>query len=143
MPGGDISPLVLAFEMRHPATRLSAITRLAIALLCLACTGAFAAARGVERVDAVRGTAWMDATPGQQIAPARAPQFLGLLRDGQDADARGEPTRPGLGGPPHSATRFLLAARAVAPTIDALRTAARPPSLNRAPYYATAPPALP
>ncbi len=143
MSGGGVPSSQLDSGMRHPTTRRSTITRLAIALLCLACTGAFAAARGVERVDAVRGTAWMDAAPGQQIAPARAPQLLGLLRDGQRADTRAEPTRPGLGGPPHSATGFLLAARSVAPSIEALRTAARSPSLNRAPYYATAPPALP
>jgi hypothetical protein len=143
MPGGDISPLVLAFEMRHPATRLSAITRLAIALLCLACTGAFAAARGAVRVDAASGTAWMAAAPGQQIAPARTAHFLGLLRDGQRVDGRADPTRLGPGGPPHSAPRFFLALGAVAPRDDAWRTAARPPSLNRAPYDATAPPALP
>ncbi len=129
--------------MRHPATRRFAIRRFAIALLCLACTGAFAAARGVERVDAVRGTAWMDASSGQQIAPARTAQLLGLLRDGERADARAEQTRLGPGGPPHAAPRFLLAASTVTPRIAALRTAARPPSLNSAPYYATAPPALP
>jgi hypothetical protein len=129
--------------MRHPATRRFAITRFAIALLCLACTGAFAAVRGAERVDAVRGTAWMDASSGQQIAPARAPQLLGLLRDGQRPDVRPEPTRLGPGGPPHSAPHFfVLAARRIAPRAEALGTAARAPSLNRAPYQATAPPAL-
>jgi hypothetical protein len=129
--------------MRRSATRRFVFTRFAIALLCLACTGAFAAVRGVERVDAVRGTAWMDATPGQRIAPARTSQLLGLLRDGERTDARAEPTRLGPGGPPHSARHFFLAARSVAPRVEALRSAARPPSLNRAPYHATAPPALP
>lgn len=129
--------------MRHPATRRFAIRRFAIALLCLACTGAFAGARGIERVDAVRGTAWMAATPGQQIAPARTSQLLGLLRDGERADARAEQGRFGPGGPPHAAPRFLLALGVAAPRVEAWRTAARPPSLNRAPYDAIAPPALP
>lgn len=129
--------------MRNSATRRFATTRLVFALLCLACTGAFAAARGVVRVDAGSGTAWMAAAPGQEIAPARTSQLLGLLRDGQRVDARAEPTELGFAGPPHSASAFLLAAGTVAPRIAALRTAARPPSLNRAPYFATAPPALP
>lgn len=129
--------------MRHPATPRFHLTRLVLALLCLACTGAFAAARGVVRVDPLRGPGWMAAAPGDQLAPARTPDALTLLRDGQRVDSRAEARRLGLGGPPHSASRFLVAAITMAPRIETWRTAARPPSRNRAPYDATAPPALP
>lgn len=129
--------------MRHPATPRFHITRLVLALLCLACTGAFAAGRGVVQVDAVRGPGWMAATPGDHLAPARTPDALTLLRDGQRVDSRPEARRLGLGGPPHSASRFLVATITVAPRVEAWRTAARPPAWNRAPYDATAPPVLP
>ena len=134
---------MLTLEMRHPATQRFDFARLVLALLCLMCTGTFAAARGVVRVDAARGPGWVAAAPDQHLAPARTPEAIGLLRDGQRADTRAEARRLGLGGPPHSASRFLLAAGAVAPRVEAWRTAARPPSRNRAPYDATAPPALP
>ncbi len=129
--------------MRHAATRHLAIPRLVLALLCLACTGAFAVARGVARVDATSGTSWMAAPADQHLAPARTPQLLGLLRDGERVDARAGAECGGPAGPPHSAPHFLLATITVVPRVQALRAAARPPSRNRAPYYATAPPALP
>jgi hypothetical protein len=129
--------------MRHPATPRIHFTRLVLALLCLACSGTFAAARGLVRVDSLRGPGWMAATPGDQLAAARTPDALTLLRDGQRVDSRADARRLGLGGPPHSASRFLVATITVAPRVEAWRTAARPPSRNRAPYDATAPPALP
>ena len=134
---------MLPFDMRRPATPRSDIARLAFALLCLACTGAFAVARGVVRMDVPSGPRWMAATPDQHLVPARTPESLGLLRDGQRVDTRAEVRRLGLHGPPHSAPHFLLAARTVAQRVETSRTTARPSSQNRAPYDATAPPSLP
>lgn len=134
---------MLAFDMRRPATPRSDIGQLVLALLCLACTGAFAAARGVALVDVPSDTGWMAATPDQHLVPARPAQFLGLLRDGQRVDTRAEARSLGLHGPPHSAPHFLLAVRTVAQRIETSRTTARPSSQNRAPYDATAPPSLP
>ena len=141
--GGYRALTSLDFEMRRRSTPRSDIRQLLLALLCLACTGAFSAARGVVRLDVPGGHGWVAATPDQHLAPARAPESLGLLRDGQCADTRAEARRLGLHGPPHSAPRFLLAVRTVAQQIETSRTAARPSSQNRAPYDATAPPALP
>ena len=134
---------MLPLEMRHRASPRLDITRLVLALLCLVCTGTFAAARGAVRVDTVSAPAWMDATPGDHLAPARTPNALSLLRDGQRADSRAEARRLGLGGPPRSAPHLALAAGTVAPHVESRRTAALLPSWNRAPYDATAPPALP
>ncbi|HEX5408149.1 MAG TPA: hypothetical protein VFW89_00080 [Gemmatimonadaceae bacterium] len=113
------------------------------ALLCLACTGAFAAARGVVRMDAVTGAGWMTATPSQHLAPSRTLEANGLLRDGQRADTRAQATRFFPHGLPHAASRFYVAAATAAPRIEVWRTAAKPAQQNRAPYDATAPPALP
>ena len=134
--------MMLAFEMRHPATPRSDIRQLVLALLCLACTGAFSAARGVVRMDVPSGHGWVAATPDQHLAPARTPESLGLLRDGQRVDTRAEARRLGVHGPPHSAPHFLLAVSTVAQHVGTSRTTARPSSQNRAPYDATAPPAL-
>jgi hypothetical protein len=128
--------------MRHHATFRFDFTRVVLAILCLACTGAFAATRGVVRADATSGAGWTAAAPGPHVAPARTPELLGL-RDGRRIDSRAEGRRLGLVGPPHSAPRFLLAVGAGAPRMEAWRTAAWPPSQNRAPYDATAPPTLP
>jgi hypothetical protein len=134
---------MLSLEMRHPASPRLDITRLVLALLCLVCTGTFAAARGAVRVEAASGPGWIAATPGDHLAPARTPNALGLLRDGPRVDSRAEARRVGFGGPPHSAPHLVLAAGTVAPHVESRRTAARPPSRNRPPYYATAPPELP
>ncbi|MGH7625619.1 MAG: hypothetical protein ACREOJ_09910, partial [Gemmatimonadaceae bacterium] len=101
--------------MRHPATQRLDFARLVFALLCLACTGAFAAARDVVRMDAVSGAGWMAAAPNQYLAPSRTPETIGLLRDSRRVDTRAQARLLGLLSPPHSASRFLLAAGAVAP----------------------------
>jgi hypothetical protein len=135
-------PSVLDFEMRRPSTPRSDIRQLLLALLCLACTGAFSATRGVVRMDVPGGHGWVAATPDEHIVPARTPESLGLLRDGQRVDTRADTRRLGLHGPPHSAPRFLLALHTVAQHVETSRTTARPSSQNRAPYDATAPPSL-
>lgn len=138
--------MMLAFDMRRPAAPRSDIARLVLALLCLACTGAFAATRGVVRVDASSGPGWMATTPDQHLVQARTPESLGLLRDGQRVDTRPDARRHGPHGPhgpPHSAPHFLLAVHTVAQQVETSRTTARSSSQNRAPYDATAPPSLP
>jgi len=129
--------------MRHLATQRLHFARLVFALLCLACTGAFAVARGVVRMDAVAGAGWMTATPSQDLAPSRSLETDGLLRDGQRTDTRAQARRFFPHGLPHAASRVFLAAATVAPRIEVWHTAARPAQQNRAPYDATAPPALP
>jgi len=135
---------MLASEMRRPTTPRFGTARVVLALLCLACTGVFTAARGVvARADALSGPGWMAATQDQHLVAARTSEALGLLRADRRADTGAEGRRFGFGGPPHAGTRLVLAAGALAPRAEVSRTIARPSSLNRAPYDATAPPALP
>ena len=129
--------------MRRRASPRLDFPRLVLAFLCLACTGVFAAGRGVVRANALRGPGWMAAAPDQYLAPARAPEAIGLLRESRRASADAGARRFGLGGPPHSASRYRLAAGSIAPRVELSRTITWPPSQNRAPYYATAPPTLP
>jgi hypothetical protein len=113
-----------------------------IALLCLVCTGAFAAARGVAGVEPADGHGWVAATPDEHLAPARTPESIGLLRDGRHAEPRTEGRRLGVGGPPHPSRHPALVALGAPPRGTAWRAAAVVPSWNRSPYDATAPPEL-
>jgi hypothetical protein len=134
---------VLDFEMRRLANSRLGITRCLIAALCIACTGTFAAVRGAVRADALAGPGWMAAAPDQHVVPARTPTVLGLLRYERQADARGDAKRFGFGGALQPATSLLLALHATSRRTASSLAAIPARPENRAPYHATAPPALP
>jgi hypothetical protein len=126
--------------MRHPARARSHATRFVIAILCLVCTGAFAAARGVVRVEPADGNGWVAAAPTEHLAPARTPESIGLLRDGRRAEPRSDGRRVGVDGTPHPSRHSVLVALSAAPRSEGWRAASIVPSWNRSPYDATAPP---
>jgi hypothetical protein len=146
--GGQCARAILSLEMHHPVAPRPRVARLVFALLCLLCTGSLTPTWGVARPRTPGDVLAAAAAAPEHLAPARTPEALELLRAARRSEAGAHTRRLALGGSLYAPTQPLAWHTAATPTAAtprdrARRPVARPSLGNRAPYDATAPPALP